>query len=58
MRAAACSSSDFDSSSPKMPQASAKAMITTSRGPGISSLNSTPMMRSFTSRSALPSIIG
>ena len=58
MRALACSSSRLESSSLNIPQAWAKEMITTSRGLGISSLNSTPMIRNFTSRSASPSIVG
>ena len=58
MRSATRCSSRRDSSTPNRPQESASPMITTSRGAGITSLNSTSMMRSFTSRSASPSTIG
>ena len=58
MRAAACSNSRLDSSSLNMPQVSARPTIAMSRGSGISSLNSTDMIRSFTSRSAFPSMVG
>ena len=58
MRGRACRTSRFDNSSVKMPQASARQMITTSRGVGTTSLKSTSRMRSFTSRSASPSMSG
>ena len=41
-----------------MPQASARQIMTTSRGIGIMSLKSSSMMRSLTSCSAVPSTTG
>ena len=55
MRGSACCSSRRESSSAKIPHASARQMITTSRGVGIMSLKSSSMIRNFTSRSAVPS---
>ena len=58
IRSRASSRSALVSIRSNTPQASARQMMTTSRGPGMSSPNSTPMMRRRTSRSAFPSTVG
>ena len=58
MRSRTAASSALSSSRSNTPHAFARQMITMSRGAGMSSPNSTPMMRSRTSCSASPSTTG